>query len=228
MAVSEEKAKTAYHYYEYPELQEKFVEFITKTVTKYKDDERIFCWNLYNEPGITLGDERASKVLTKVHQIVSEINPTQPLTADIWRGYYGGKFVTKVEELAFELSDVISFHSYSRIEKIVESLHFLQKLNRPIFLTEWLNRILHNNVAEVYPILYMNNIANYCWGFVLGKTQTNEPWDSLWAQYDNGTAGDYDFTKWMHDLFRPNLRPYDPKEIELIEKFNRLAKEEGR
>ena len=38
----------------------------------------------------------------------------------------------------------------------------------------------------------------------------------------------YDFTKWQHDLFRPNLRPYDPYEIELIEKFNTLAKEEGR
>ena len=224
----EQKAQKEYHYYEYPEVRDTFEEFIRKTVERYKDDDRILCWNLYNEPGNALEGERTSVIMKRVHEIVSEIDPKQPLTADIWCGFYGGKFPTKVEELAFELSDVISFHSYSRIEKIVESLHFLRKLNRPIFLTEWLNRILHNNVAEVYPILYMNNIANYCWGFVLGKTQTNEPWDALWQQYDDGTAGDYDFTKWMHDLFRPNLRPYDPKEIELIEKFNRMAKEEGR
>lgn len=29
-------------------------------------------------------------------------------------------------------------------------------------------------------------------------------------------------------LFRPNLRPYDPNEIELIEEFNNMAAKEGR
>jgi hypothetical protein len=32
----------------------------------------------------------------------------------------------------------------------------------------------------------------------------------------------------MHELFRPSLRPYDPHEIDLIEKFNRMAANEGR
>jgi L-rhamnose isomerase len=31
---------------------------------------------------------------------------------------------------------------------------------------------------------------------------------------------DFDFTSWQHDLFRPSLRPYNPKEIELITDFN--------
>ena len=71
-------------------------------------------------------------------------------------------------------------------------------------------------------------MSNYCWGFVLGKTQTNEPWDSLWVDLEKGEASHYDFTKWMHDLFRPSLFPYDPKEIEIIKKFNKLAEQEGR
>ena len=69
----------------------------------------------------------------------------------------------------------------------------------------------------------MENIANYCWGFVVGKTQTHEPWQHMWEQLDAGEKVNYDFTKWQHDLFRPNLRPYDPREIELIEHFNKLA-----
>ena len=39
-------------------------------------------------------------------------------------------------------------------------------------------------------------------------------------------AEKYDFTKWFHDLYRPSLRPYDPKEIDVIKRFNALADEE--
>ena len=35
-----------------------------------------------------------------------------------------------------------------------------------------------------------------------------------------------DFTKWFHDLYRPNHRPYYPKEIELIKEFCELADED--
>ena len=90
--------------------------------------------------------------------------------------------------------------------------------------TEWLHRINHNNVYDIYPLMYMLGIGNLCWGFVVGKTQTNEPWDVMWEQYyDPECQVDYDFTKWQHDLFRPNLRPYDPHEIEIIKQFNEIA-----
>ena len=62
-------------------------------------------------------------------------------------------------------------------------------------------------------MLFLDNVANYCWGFVVGKTQTNEPWEAFWEQYEADNTVDYDFTLWQHDLFHPNLRPYDPKEI---------------
>lgn len=35
-----------------------------------------------------------------------------------------------------------------------------------------------------------------------------------------------DMTKWFHDLYRPSLRPYDPREIALIRRFNALADED--
>ena len=73
-------------------------------------------------------------------------------------------------------------------------------------------------------MFYLENVACYCWGFVVGKTQTNEPWEMHWNDFYNPEKQvAFDFTKWQHDLFRPNLRPYDPTEIELIKKYNALA-----
>ena len=37
--------------------------------------------------------------------------------------------------------------------------------------------------------------------------------ERIWKEY-KGT--DWDLTKWQHDIYRPSLRPYDPREIDLI------------
>ncbi len=219
----EEKVLTAHHYMEYPETRDKFIEMVIRLVRKYKDDERILCWNIWNEPGIAL-KERAADIIETLFALVRAEDPSQPLCADIWRGLDdNGKVKSKEEAVALELSDIISFHCYSQIKWFVFNLSYLKDLNRPIFVTEWLHRVNHNDVSDVYPLFFLENIANYCWGFVVGKTQTNEPWDSLWQQYEDGTNTSYDFTKWQHDLFRPSLRPYDPKELDIIEFFNKLA-----
>ena len=223
----EELKKEPKHYMEYPELRPLYIEMVRKTVRKYAKDERVFCWNILNEPGITIG-ERSIEIMHELFDVVRAEDPIQPLTADIWRGVNHGGIVTKEEKVALELSDVISFHSYQSYEKLVREIRFHQKSGRPLFLTEWLHRINHNTIEEVYPLLYITNVSNYCWGFVVGKTQTHEPWPVMWEEWDRGEDRGYDFTKWQHDLFRPNLRPYNPREIALIERFNKCAAEEGR
>ena len=223
----EELKKTPYHYMEYKELHDLYLEMVIKTVRKYKDDERILAWNIINEPGITIGD-RAIPIVKELFEVVRNLNPIQPLCSDVWRGVYGDKINSLSEQVGYDLSDIISFHSYLPYELLVEEISFHQKQNRPLFLTEWLHRINHNNIFDIYPLLYLTNVANYCWGFVLGKTQTHEPWPHMWEEIKNNDNYQYDFTKWQHDLFRPNYMPYDPKEIKLIKKFNELAKKEGR
>ena len=223
----EELAKEPKHYMEFPELRDTYIEMVQKIVRRYAQDERILCWNIMNEPGITIG-ARTIDILRTLFAVVRAEDPIQPLTADIWRGVTGGDIRSEEEKVALELSDIISFHSYQAYHKLVKEIRFHQKQNRPIFLTEWLHRINHNDIHQVYPLLYITNVANYCWGFVVGKTQTNEPWSVMWEEWDRGEGRNYDFTKWQHDLFRPNLRPYDPHEIELIESFNALADAEGR
>ena len=107
---------------------------------------------------------------------------------------------------------------------MVPQIKELKKLNRPIFMTEWLSRTSWSTVEDLYPLFYLENIACYCWGFVLGKTQTNEPWEDYWNHFYSGDPkAKYDFGRWMHDLFRPNYRPYIPEEIELIKRYNTLA-----
>ena len=210
------------HYLEYPETRDTFIEMVQKIVRKYRDDKRIFCWNIWNEPGAQC-HERTVEFLDSIFRVVRAQDPIQPLCADIWRGLKDGKPTTPEEQRALELSDVLSVHSYRDYARFVECVKDFKKFNRPIFMTEWLHRINHNNVAEIYPLLFLENIACYCWGFVVGKTQTNEPWPNMWTDFEKGWRPDYDFTKWQHDLFRPNLRPYDPNEIALIKHFNTLA-----
>jgi hypothetical protein len=212
------------HYFEYNELKPIFIEMITTIVNKYKNDPRVFAWNLYNEPGITIG-ERAIAILEEMFNLVREINPTQPLTADVWRGVDEfGVPLTKEEQYALEQSDFISFHSYNRFDTFTKRILAIKNNNpRPIFLTEWLNRVNHNDVFDVYPFLKENNIASYVWGFVNGDTFTDEPWNQLWEEVKDLDEYNYDFTKWQHNLFRKNHKPYDPSEIKLIIKINNLS-----
>jgi len=218
----EQKALEPHHYLEYPELKDMFIEMVVSIVRKYRNDDRIICWNVWNEPGIER-HEKSIEFLDLLFDVVRKEDPVQPLCADVWRGIKDGLPITEEERHAVELSDVISFHSYSEYKKFAENLQIMKQYGRPVLVTEWLHRIRHNNFFEIYPLLYMQNVANYCWGFVVGKTQTHEPWPSLWELYDKGEGDHYDFTKWQHDLFRPNYRPYDPKEIALIKHFNALA-----
>lgn len=221
----DELALTPYHPLERAECRDKVLEMVSEIVRRYSTDERILAWNVYNEPGIVLGD-RAIPLLRMLFDAVRAENPAQPLTADLWRGFVDGQPKMAAEREALALSDVVSWHCYSPLDKFVPELEIVQSFGRPILLTEWLHRINHSEVREIYPLLYLEKIACWCWGFVVGKTQTQEPWDAMWDAYDQNNGNvPYDFTRWQHDLFRPNGRPYDPKEIELIARYNRLAEE---
>ncbi|MCR4879600.1 MAG: cellulase family glycosylhydrolase [Bacilli bacterium] len=210
------------HYIEYNSLRPLFIQMVHTIVNKYKDDSRIIAWNIYNEPGITI-NERSIPILEELFELVRSYHPLQPLTADIWRGINDdGSLFTKEEEKALELSDFISFHCYSGFNSFKRKIEALKKRSeRPIVVTEWLQRCNHNNVEDIYPYLAQERIGCYCWGFVNGDTFTDEPWNSVWEEMKIGNPNNYDVTKWQHNLIRRNHEPYDPKEIEIITKINK-------
>lgn len=221
----EEIGQMPLHALERPDTREAYLTMVREIVQRYANDERVLCWNVYNEPGIAIG-ERSIPLLDMLFEAARSQDPIQPLAADVWRGMEEGLPISKEEQHALKLSDIVSFHSYKPYARMVPQLEQILAFGRPVLLTEWLNRINHSDVNELYPLFYMENIGCYCWGFVVGKTQTHEPWESLWdSYYKDSEHVNYDFTKWQHDLFRPNLRPYDPHEIELIKTYNKLAEE---
>ncbi len=213
-----------------PERAEKHYEFVREIVTKYKEDERVIIWDVFNEPGNCKRLSMSLPHMKKFVEIIREIDPIQPITAGIWSHGANIDKVHEIEKYAIEISDVISFHNYGSYAQNIEVIKKLKKLGRPMLNTEWLNRCAENNVEDMFPLFYLEKIGCYNWGFVAGKYQTYEPWNGIWDKYRENPeqVRGFDFTKWFHDLYRPSLNPYNPYEIEIIKHFCDLADEEFR
>ena len=208
-----------------PELAERSYEFVREIVSKYKDDERILIWDVFNEPGNSKRASMSLPHMKKFFEIIREIDPIQPSTAGVWINYEN---LDEIQKFGLENSDIISYHHYGSYANEVKLIHHLKQYGRPLVNTEWLNRPSGNNVEELFPLCFLEKIGCYNWGFVAGKYQTFEPHNSTWDDYKLNPKNyeNYDFTKWMHDLYRPNLNPYNPKEIDVIKHFCALADED--
>jgi hypothetical protein len=213
------KGPAPHYYFDNEELCEEYFEMVKEIVTLYKDDSRILMWDLFNEPGNSRREEITMPYLVRMFETVRKINPSQPLTVGAWWFDSEDFHTSKLNEYALENSDIISYHCYSTYEEHVRVVKHLKGLGRPLINTEWLARCTGNTVFENFPMFYLENIGCYNWGFVAGKYQTYEPWEGTWQRWETGEMPDVDFTKWFHDLYRPNHRPYDPKEIALIKRF---------
>lgn len=208
-----------------PEIAPHYYEMVRELISTYAQDERVCVWNLMNEPGNGRGTKSLPH-LKKFFEIGREIDPIQPLCADVWRGLKNCRATTEIEQFALEQSDIISFHSYGSYDDNIQLILQLRELDRPAINTEWLHRT-YQSVKEIFPLYFLEHIGCYNWGFVAGKNGTNEPAQAIWQKYEKGgyeAVKGYDFSKWQHDLFRPGGRfPYDPAEIEVIKRYTSLA-----
>jgi len=212
------------HVLDDPEQAERYFEMVREIVETHKNDPRINIWNVYNEVGNSKREQVTLPNLKRMFEIIRGIDPIQPLTCEVWTLSTGEvEDLPEVQQYALHHSDLISYHSYANYATNVQIISTLKQYGRPILCTEWLARGIQNTVQELFPLFYLEKIGCYNWGFVVGKYQTHEPWNNIWEQYEQGMWQDFDFTKWFHDLYRMNHRPYDPKEIELIKCFCKLA-----
>lgn len=101
--------EAAPHFYlDDEDSRQDYFRMVEEIVTRYKDDERICIWDIYNEPsnsrrrGLTLPN------LKEMFRIVREINPSQPLTTCVWRskGYY---LLAKLEALRGKKDQAVAF-----------------------------------------------------------------------------------------------------------------------
>ena len=213
------------HFYlDDPDTREDYFTMVREIVTKYKNDPRICIWDIYNEPGNSRRTTITMPNLKALFDLVRSIDPSQPLTAGVFN-MRGDESIplNEPEQYALDNSDIVSYHCYKPYNEHIKVIHRLKKEGRPIICTEWLGRCLHNDVFTLFPLFYLEKIGCYNWGFVAGKYQTYEPWEKTWQDYESGEKTDVDFTLWFHDLYRPNHRPYDPREIDVIREFCDLA-----
>jgi hypothetical protein len=185
-------------------LLEKFVKAV---MNRFKNDQRILLWDLYNEPTNNGLGFRSLPLVKGVFAWAREVNPTQPLTIGIHNDN------KELNDIIVENSDVFSFHCYEAKERMAEGIRHFQQYRRPLICSEWMNRPLQSTVQDIMPLLKEENTGSVLWGLVNGKTQTNLPWGFRPEQLPH--TGE-----WQHDLYRNDFTPYRESEIAIIKKLN--------
>ncbi len=208
---------------QYPRLKS----YVVGVVGAFANDQRILAWDVWNEPGgVQRGYyehlEPANKVklvealLPQAFAWARSANPTQPLTSGLWEGdWLSAKGPTPMEKIQLEQSDIITFHNYSWPEDFERRVVWLQKQGRPVICTEYMARSAGSTFDGVLPVAKKHNVGAINWGLVIGKTQTNFPWESWQHPYvlDQPPV-------WFHDVFKADGTPYRESETALIRQLS--------
>jgi hypothetical protein len=197
--------------------------YTTGIIKAFANDQRILGWDLWNEPdnGNVPADsqvelknkvELVDALLPKVFAWAREANPAQPLTSGIWTGDWSSlDKMSSTARIQIAESDVISFHNYDWPESFERHVRMLQQFRRPLICTEYMARGNGSTFDTVLPVAKRLNVAAINWGLVLGKTQTNLPWDSWVRPYTLQQP-----QIWFHDVFYGDGTPYREREVEII------------
>jgi hypothetical protein len=205
--------------------------YVKNVIERYANDKRVLGWDLFNEPdnpnGNSYGplelknkDEVAARLVRLSFAWARAVNPMQPLTVGVWRLEHWDKpeQLNLVHRAAVELSDVISFHDYSKPEITQRRINELRSYGRPLLCTEYVARGNGSTFEASLPIFKQERIAAYCWGLVDGKSQTKYPWPT-WQMPNLGEPD-----PWHHDIFHTNGTPYRESEVELIRELTGFKK----
>jgi hypothetical protein len=158
-------------------------------------------------------EEMSLALLKKLFLWAREINPSQPLTAGVWIGEWTDERLTPLARYQLEASDIISFHSYGKIDEVKNCVESLRRFNSPMLCTEYMARGNGSTFDPILGYLKEQNVGAYNWGLVDGKTQTIYPWDSWKKKYTD------DLPLWFHDIFHTNGKPYRQQEVDYIRRI---------
>jgi hypothetical protein len=120
-----------------------------------------------------------------------------------------------------EQSDFVSFHIYDWPEALERRIKQLQVYGRPILCTEYLARGAGSTFDTSLPIALRQDVGMINWGFVVGKTQTNFPWDTWQRPYTQNPP-----VVWHHDLFHADGKPYRQAEVDQIRALTAQAQQQ--
>ena len=187
--------------------------YVTDIVSTFKDDSRIFAWDLYNEPGGGQDPdrywERSFPLLKDVFSWARKVNPSQPLTAGVWN--------SRLHEMnAWQLanSDIITYHTYAPLESHKEMVDTLSRYSRPMVCTEYMARTEGSTFQTILPMLKEAGVGAINWGFVSGKSNTIFSWETITHPCETPEP-----ELWFHDILRKDGTPYSSDETDLIKRL---------
>jgi hypothetical protein len=205
---------------EYPRLKG----YVEGVVGAFANDDRVLAWDVWNEPSNGNGDAygkaelngKQSYVLTLLPQVFEwarSARPSQPLTSGLWEGadWSSPAKLDPIARVQLEQSDILSFHNYGWPEDFEQHVLALETYHRPLICTEYMARGAGSTFDTILPVAKKHNVAAFNWGLVLGKTQTNLPWDSWQRPYVSNQP-----QIWFHEVFYPDGKPYREREVSLI------------
>ncbi|WP_158559230.1 cellulase family glycosylhydrolase [Deminuibacter soli] len=185
----------------YPKLEK----YVKAVIGRFKNDQRILFWDLYNEPTNGGLGSATFPLLKKVIAWARTVNPDQPLSIDVFDNN------PRLNAIIYAASDIITFHNYGNKEILQKQINELKQHNRPVICTEWMNRPWASTVGNNLPVFYKEKIGCMLWGLVNGKTQTDLPWGHR--------PGDPAQAVWQHDLYHGDFIPYNTNEIDSLKKY---------
>jgi Cellulase (glycosyl hydrolase family 5) len=204
---------------QYPRLEK----YVKGVVGAFANDDRVLAWDVWNEPdngndssyGKKEGQTKEQLVQALLPQVFAwarSAHPRQPLTSGIWEGDWSSlEKMPPMAQVQMEQSDVISFHNYGWPEDFEARVKLLEQFHRPLICTEYMARGAGSTFDTILPIAKAHHVAAINWGLVVGKSQTNLPWDSWQRPYVLIQP-----TVWFHDVFYADGRPYRQHEADLI------------
>ncbi|MEJ7646502.1 MAG: 1,4-beta-xylanase [Chryseolinea sp.] len=196
--------------------------YVTDVVKRFRQDKRIWGWDVWNEPDNMTGAayekveiknkvELVTALLPRVFEWVKDQKPQQPVTSGIWIGDWSSDDKLRpIEKIQIEYSDVITFHNYDGEKEFEKRVLWLQRYGRPLICTEYMARGNNSTFHGIMPVAKKYKVGVVNWGFVSGKSQTIYPWDSWEKTY---TA---EPPLWFHDIFRTDGNPYRQYEVDFI------------
>jgi hypothetical protein len=212
----------------YPRLRA----YVEGIVGAFARDSRILAWDVWNEPdnhgpSEYAADEAPDKfslvanLLPQVFDWARSRQPIQPLTSGVWAhdDWTPAAQLNAVEAIQLAQSDVISFHDYNWPEKLEARIAQLARYGRPVICTEYMARGAGSTFDGSLAVGKRANVGMINWGFVVGKTQTNLPWDSWQRPYTLQPP-----TVWFHDILNADGSPYRVREVEILRTLSSLPK----
>ncbi|CAF1362438.1 unnamed protein product, partial [Didymodactylos carnosus] len=187
--------------------------YTTAIITRYKDDNRIAIWDLYNEPECSKQVPVVLPLLKYIYNTALKVNPSQPLTIGIAK-----PLTNELGQYELSVSDIITFHSYAPLAEVTKNITEFRRLSkRPILCTEYLARPFGSTFFTHLNYFRENKVGAIHWGFVAGKSQTYYQWKSP----ENASMP----RVWFHDMLYRNGTPYSQYEALLFKNLDEKENE---